>query len=157
MVVAPRLVALIQEFGLQRRTIVQSFWPASLQVVKALDPSIRTQFLTDSRFGQTAYINLGFILAYGHDISAPNFDAPDFSTEFVAAAHAVGKVVIPYTVDYAGDLEYAAALGVDGVITNYPACLLDLQGRLHGVRVTPPAIAGYRVEPCPSTFDGATR
>lgn len=148
-VVAPRLVALIREFGLERRVIVQSFWPASIQVVKVLEPSIRTQFLTDSRFGQGAYVNLGFIRAYGHDISAPNFGAPDFSADFVAVAHASGKRVVPYTLDYAGDIEYAAALGVDGIITNYPACLLHLQNRMHGVRVTPPAIAGYRVEPCP--------
>jgi glycerophosphoryl diester phosphodiesterase len=149
-IVAPRLVALIREFGLQGKTIVQSFWPASLGVVKALDPSIRTQFLTDHRYGQTAYINLGFIQAYGHDISAPNFDQPDFTGAFVVAAHALGKQVIPYTVDYAGDIEYVAALGVDGVISNYPGCVLELQGRLNGVRVTPPQIAGYRVEPCPA-------
>lgn len=150
LVVAPRLVALIGEFGLQRKTIVQSFWPASLGVVKALAPVIRTQFLSDSRYGQTAYVNLGFIGAYGHDIGAPNFDQPGFTREYVAAAHAAGKQVIPYTVDYPGDLEYVAALGVDGVITNYPGCLLGLQARLNGVRVTPAAVAGYRVEPCPA-------
>lgn len=149
LVVAPRLVALIQQYGLQRKAIVQSFWPASIGVVKALDPSIRTQFLTDHRFGQSAYVNLGFVSAYGHDISAPNFDQPAFTEQFVDAAHAAGKRVIPYTVDFAGDLEYVAALGVDGVITNFPGCLLELQGRLNGVRVTPPHIAGYRVEPCP--------
>jgi len=154
LVVAPRLVALIREFGLRHKAIVQSFWPASLGVVKALDPAIRTQFLTDHRFGQSAYVNLGFIGAYGHDIAAPNFDQPDFTGDFVAAAHRLGKQVIPYTVDYAGDLEYVAALGVDGVITNYPGCLLALQGRLHGVRVTPPALAGYRVAPCPDLAGG---
>jgi len=147
--VAAVLVPLIHEYGLQERTIVQSFWPAAIDAVKTLDPSIRTQFLTGSSTGQTAYQNLAYATARGHDIVAPNFDAPDFDATFVETAHAAGKAVIPWTADGAGDITAVAATGVDGIISNFPACALELQGRGPKGPVTPPELAGYRLPACP--------
>lgn len=148
--VAVALVPLIREFGLQDKTIVQSFWPAAIDAVKRLDPTLRTQFLTTSSTGQTAFQNLAYATARGHDIVAPNFDAPDFSADFVEAAHAAGKSVIPYTADLRSDLERLAGLGVDGLITNFPACLQELQGRARGGPVTPPELADTGLPACPS-------
>lgn len=146
--VAAALVPLIQEYGLQSKTIVQSFWPAALDAVKRLDPTIRTQFLTTSSTGQTALQGLAYAVARGHDIVAPNFDAPDFNAEVVAAAHQAGKQVFPYTADRGADLDAVAALGVDGIITNFPACLLQKQGRLRGGRIAVPG-AGVDTPACP--------
>lgn len=139
--VAAVLVPLIQRYGLQSRTLVQSFWPAAIDEVKRLDPSIRTQFLTTSETGQTAYQGLTYATARGHDVVAPNFDAPDVDASFVANAHAAGKGVIPWTADRRDDLETVAALGVDGIISNFPACLLELQGRLRTGRIAAPGPA----------------
>jgi glycerophosphoryl diester phosphodiesterase len=139
--VAAVLVPLIRHYGLQSKTIVQSFWPTPLEEVKRLDPSIRTQFLTTTETGQTAYQNLAWAGARGHDIVAPNFDAPDFDAGFVAAAHGAGKAVIPYNADRRDELAAVSAMDVDGIITNYPACLLELQHRLRTDRITAPGPA----------------
>lgn len=156
--IAGVLVPLIQQYGLQSKTIVQSFWPAALDEVKRLDPSLRTQFLTTSSTGQTAYQNLTYATARGHEVVAPNFDAPDFDAGFVANAQAAGKAVMPWTADRKGDLEKVAALGVDGIISNFPACLLQLQGRLRTGRITAPGPSADTpacpVEPPPPVAGG---
>ena len=127
------LVPLIEASGLKDRTIVQSFWPAALTVVKAMDHSIKTQLLTV--FATTPY--LAYAIANGDEIIAPDSTQPDFTSTFVAAAHAAGKLVIPYTPDTAADLTATAVTGVDGEITNFPACLLDLEGRARPVQLLP--------------------
>lgn len=123
--VAPLLVAAIQRSGIAKeRFVVQSFFPSAIDEVKRLDPTLKTQFLTTSSLGQTAVQNLAYVIARGHDISAPNSDAPDVNAALVSAAHAAGKAVIPYTPDTAKEQQDLIALGVDGMITNRPACLL---------------------------------
>src|SRR6202008_4834296 len=109
-----------------------------------MNPALKTQFLTTSTTGQTALQNLTYVIARGHDISAPNFDAPDFTSQFITAAHAAGKAVIPYTPDDVNDQRKVIGLGVDGIITNFPGCLLDNLQRPSPAKLTPdgvPAIA----------------
>lgn len=127
--VAEALVPLVVERGLVDRVVVQSFWPPALESVRRLEPRLRTQLLTTSTTGQTFLANLAYVTAAGHDVSAPNFDVPDLTPETVAGAHAAGVAVVPYTPDRRSDLEATAALAVDGIITNVPACLLALLGR----------------------------
>ncbi len=140
------LVALLKEpkYALVKdRVIVQSFWPPALQLVKELDPTIRTLFLTTPEVATLAMENLSYAVAGRHEFVSPQQTSPDLTAEFVQAAQAVHKRVIPWTVDKAADLERVAALGVDGMITNFPACMLQLQDRLPaGVKRTPGASAG---------------
>lgn len=130
--IATQLVELIQQSGILERTVVQSFWPVCVDNVKTLDPGIRTLFLTSSTpqgGAQVASSNLAYVIAQGHDISAPNFDAPDFGADYIAAAHDAGKLVVPYTADTEADIQMLMDLGADGIITNFPACQLQLQNR----------------------------
>ena len=46
--------------------------------------------------------------------------ALDLTDQLIAEAHALGLKVIPWTVNDPKDMERAAALGVDGLITDYP-------------------------------------
>ncbi|MGH8530052.1 MAG: glycerophosphodiester phosphodiesterase [Nevskiales bacterium] len=135
--IARVLLPLLAEYGLEEQIVIQSFWPVTLIQVKLLNPRLKTQFLTASSFATTAVVNLAFIVATGHDISAPNFDAPDFDASFVELAHAVGKAVIPYTVDTAADQRAVVDFGVDGLITNFPGCLLQTLGRATPAKMTP--------------------
>lgn len=128
--IANVLVPLIQQYGLQDKIIVQAFWPTAANFVKAMDPTVRTQFLSTSEIGILATLGLTYTIAGNHDIAAPNYDAPDMSAEYVQAAHDAGKLVIPWTVDQVEDMQAISDLGVDGLITNFPACLLVLQGRI---------------------------
>ncbi|MBW3659676.1 MAG: hypothetical protein KY457_13630, partial [Actinobacteria bacterium] len=147
--VADVLVPLIQEHDVVEQVVVQSFWPPALEAVKRLDPSIRTQFLTTSSTGQTAAQNLVYVTTRGHDVMAPNHDAPDLTADLVAAAHGAGVEVVPWTADAPDDIRATLDLGVDGVITNFPGCLLDALGRPRPARLLPPGVAGT-VEACPA-------
>lgn len=134
------LVPLLQQYGLAETAVVQSFWPATLTAVKQLEPRLRTQFLSSTGSLEPAVANLAVVVADGFDISAPNYDAPLFRQAYVDGAHAAGKAVIPYTVDVAADQTAVAALGVDGLITNYPACALQQLRGAAIARATPDGV-----------------
>jgi glycerophosphoryl diester phosphodiesterase len=158
--IASILLPLLEEFDLQEEIVVQSFWPLTVDAVKAMNPALKTQFLTTTTTGQTALQNLTYVVAGGHDISAPNFDAPDFTSQFITGAHAAGKAVIPYTADDSNDQLKVIGLGVDGIITNFPGCLLDNLSRPLPSKMTPegvPAIPacppGASANPTPPLFD----
>lgn len=57
----------------------------------------------------------------GATILSPDFTLVDRG--LVDRAHAASLTVLPWTVDDAGDMRTQIALGVDGIITNYPAVL----------------------------------
>jgi glycerophosphoryl diester phosphodiesterase len=139
---ATALVQLIHNSGIKERIIVQSFDPTCIDTVKRLDNSIQTLFLTVAG----AYANLAYTVAGGHDFSSPPFDTPDFNLGYVDAAHAAGKQVSPYTADREADIQSLIALGVDGIITNFPACMLRLQGR-----VLPASVIAPEAGPGPGT------
>lgn len=138
--VATALVRAVAKSGIDKdKVLVQSFFPTSLEAVRRLDPALRTQFLTFSGTGQTASMGLTYVVSRGHDVMAPNDTAPDLSPQLVQAAHAAGKQVFTYTPDTAAALKAALAKGVDGLITDRPACLLQLLGRRVPPRI---AVAG---------------
>lgn len=128
--VATALISALRASGIDlARVTVQSFFPTSLEAVKRLEPSLRTQFLTSSGTGQTATQNFTYTSSRDIDVMAPNDTAPDLSAELVQAAQAAGREVFVYTPDSRSALQRARELGVDGVITDRPACLLQLLGR----------------------------
>jgi glycerophosphoryl diester phosphodiesterase len=135
--VARDLVTLIHRLG-RADTLVQSFYPPALDAVKGLDPRIRTQLLSET----TASYALAYAVARGHDVVAPDSGSPDLSPTFVRAAHVAGKLVIVWTPDARTDQVTAFADGVDGVISNWPACTLELEQRAH------PA-PGFGLPDCP--------
>jgi len=140
------LVPLIKASGLKARTIVQSFYPPALTYVRSLDPDIKTQLLTVG--AASPYLAYGVV--GGEDIVSPDSTSPDLTTQFVTAAHTVGKQVIPYTPDTRAALTSTGRKGVDGEITNFPACLLELEGRAHPVQLLPAASLAAGSGPVPT-------
>jgi glycerophosphoryl diester phosphodiesterase len=128
---ADKLLQLIHGSGIQERITVQSFDPTCLSYLHAQDSTIKTLYLT---FG-TALANLAVCVAEGFNYSSPDYSVPDFNAAYIAAAHQAGIKVNPYTVDSAADQKKLSELGVDGIISNYPACLMKQQGRSHGRRL----------------------
>lgn len=141
---ATALVPLIQDSGIAERIIVQSFNPAAIDSVKRLDRSIRTLFLTPS----AALAGLSYATLLGHEFVAPNIGSPDLTAGFVATAHAAGKQVVPWTADREADLQTLIDIGVDGIITNYPGCLMALQGRLQTTRLAPAEAGDLALTAC---------
>jgi glycerophosphoryl diester phosphodiesterase len=140
------LVPLIHEYGLTRKVVVESFWPTSLARVKKLDPAIRTMFLTLG----SATENYVYVAATRTEFSSSDTLAPDLTKPYVAQVHALGKKVVPWLVDAQADWDTVKGLGVDGVISSYPACILQAMGRpVAGPYVTPEAGVAADVGPCP--------
>ncbi|MGH3722714.1 MAG: glycerophosphodiester phosphodiesterase [Mycobacterium sp.] len=63
-------------------------------------------------------------LLVGADILSPEYILVD--KEFVDRAHGVGLKVIPWTVDDSAAMRAQIALGVDGIITDYPSTLREV-------------------------------
>lgn len=125
---AEALVPLIQASGIQDRIIVQSFSAIGIDRVKALDPTIRTLYLTSQVPG--AEYALDYAQRKGHDIVAPSASLSEVDADYVQRAHAAAKEVVPWTVDRLGDLQRLSEMNTDGLISNFPGCLLQLQSRL---------------------------
>lgn len=97
------------------RTTVQSFDPRSLEAMRAIDPTVTLAFLVENRDGHEANLDR---LTFTPDIYSPNFRL--LTREVVQALHRRGMQVIPWTVNNPDDMRAVIALGVDGLITDYP-------------------------------------
>jgi glycerophosphoryl diester phosphodiesterase len=58
------------------------------------------------------------VQALGARVWSPH--AMDLSPALVAEAHSLGLAVVPWTVNDPKDMERAIALGIEGLITDYP-------------------------------------
>jgi glycerophosphoryl diester phosphodiesterase len=113
-----RLVALIEEYGLEERVIVQSFDHRSLQAVAQLNPTIQLAALTAGGRAVEAYA------ALGATIWSPRYR--DLTPDLLTRAQSAGLRVIPWTVNDPDDMRRLVNLGVDGIITDRPDLLLAL-------------------------------
>lgn len=140
------LVPMIQASGIKDRIIVQSFNPLGLNYVKRLDPDIRVLYLTPAALGATAA--LSYAALSGFEFVSPESTSRDLDAAFVDRAHALGKAVVPWTPDAQADLQAFSDMGVDGIITNYPGCLLEMQNRLGTTQLLSPELGDGDVALC---------
>lgn len=105
------------------RLVVQSFDHASMRRMDEVAPEIPVGLLTGSRL-TTAELQLA--ASYAEQVN-PSFRAVDQG--YVDEVHALGMTMSVYTVNTGRDMRAMLALGVDGIITDYPAVLLDLLRR----------------------------
>ena len=121
-----KLVAVIGEKKITAQTIVQSFDFRTLQYLHRQYPAIRTAMLIeddDKRTLDEQLTALGFV---------PSIYSPHFSlvtAGLVQGCHQKGIRVIPWTVNEKQQMQKLVALGVDGLITDYPN-LFDQQSPL---------------------------
>ena len=134
---ARKLVDELRSAGVEKRSTIQSFDWRTLQEVQRIAPEIPTVALTeadtallqDGRW--TAGLRLGdhgdsvpaLVAASGADIWSP--DSEMLTAESVREAHDRGLAVVPWTVNNPADLDAMTAMGVDGVISDYPKRALD--------------------------------
>jgi glycerophosphoryl diester phosphodiesterase len=136
---ARALAAVIQDAGMTARVTVQSFDWRTLRLLGALAPGIGLVALTDQQEGEdTIEIAnpgpspwLGELDVDDHGGSVPKLvqalgaktwspHARDLTPALVAEAHSLGLAVVPWTVNDPADMTAAIALGIDGLITDYP-------------------------------------
>jgi glycerophosphoryl diester phosphodiesterase len=110
-------MAVVQEKGIAQQTIIQSFDFRTLQYLHQHFPAIKTAMLIedyDKRTVDEQLQELGFV---------PTIYSPHSSLVnevLVKQCHSKGMKVIPWTVNEKGEMEKLIALGVDGIITDYP-------------------------------------
>ena len=112
-----KLVAVIREKDITAQTIIQSFDFRTLQYLHRQYPSIRMAMLIedfDKRTLDKQLAALGFV---------PSIYSPHSSlvnSKLVKSCHQKGMKVIPWTVNEKQEMQKLIALGVDGIITDYP-------------------------------------
>ncbi len=127
------LLRLMDEYGLTKpaadkwQVLIQSFSPASLQKVHALDPSLPLiQLFFSSETSQTIQAKLDATAAYAVGIGPSKSDV---DKPLVDAAHARCLDVHPYTVNETPEMEKLISIGVDGMFTNFPDRLEAVLGK----------------------------
>ena len=127
---AAALLDVIERAGMRRRVLIASEEQAPIDEMRALAPALPTGF----PYHEIA----GFMvsLAPGAEPYQPRGDALQIPPEYeswrlvtpqsVAAAHRIGVEVHVWTVNDAAEMRAMLDLGVDGIITDYPARLLAL-------------------------------
>ncbi len=138
---ARRLIALVREEGMTQRVTIQSFDWRTLQVVQKEAPEIPTVYLTDQR-NSTGNILAGQAESpWTAELHVRNFGGSiprmakaaggaawspyygEVTRENVDEAHALGLKVVVWTVNNKADIRRMLALGVDGIISDYPDLL----------------------------------
>jgi glycerophosphoryl diester phosphodiesterase len=110
----------IDRHNLRTRVIIQSFDFRTLQAMKNLAHEIRLAALDeDEKLGDFVKV----ARSAGARIIAPEHHM--VSQERVAAAHQAGLQVIPWTANTSEDWDRLIHAGVDGIITDDPAALID--------------------------------
>ena len=116
------LVDQIQAAGIASRTTIQSFDPRTLVVARRLAPDMALVLLLESVDEREAKMaELGFSPA----VLSPAFEGVDEA--LVAWCHGQNMKLIPWTVNDTADMRRLMAMGVDGIITDYPDRLLGLK------------------------------
>ena len=119
----------VKRHNLQSRVILQSFDFRTLVAMKKIDPSIRLSALIgdgkdDELMGITDhdkdFVSIG--KKTGAQIISPDFHL--VTPEQVAAAHAAGLQVVPWTADKPEDWQALVDAKVDAIITDDPEALV---------------------------------
>jgi glycerophosphoryl diester phosphodiesterase len=128
-IVRPTL-RIVEECGMSRRVLIASEHHTPLDAVRALAPALPTN-LSSHEVGLFV-----MSLAPGANPCTPAGDALQIPPEHlswqlvtpasVAEAHRLGLEVHVWTVDEIPAMRALLALGVDGIITNYPSRLLEV-------------------------------
>ncbi len=145
---ARAVIAEIRRLDIASRATIQSFDWRTLAVAAREAPEIARAYLTIERgANETVFKGKGvspwtgldaaiygnstprLVAAAGGKIWSPFFR--DLDAAIVGEAKALGLTVIPWTVNESADVERMLALGVDGLITDYPdraKAILDAKG-----------------------------
>jgi glycerophosphoryl diester phosphodiesterase len=108
------LVAALQNAQNTARTIIISFDPSMLVAMRRVDPSIMTGLLFEASKTDVAKT----AVEVGARQICPR--SAMVTPELVAAAHAADLHVAAWTVNKADEMRNMIALGVDGVMTDFP-------------------------------------
>ena len=113
-----RVLAVVEgEEEVAAQTTLQSFDPRALEAVHAESNGVRTALLIGWMGDEGLEANLNR-LSFRPDVYSPTARLVD--ADLVADVHARGLTLVPWTVNEPATMRRLLALGVDGLITDYP-------------------------------------
>jgi glycerophosphoryl diester phosphodiesterase len=112
------LMDVIEKKKISQWVVIQSFDKRTLQVLNKKYPHIRTSYLIQNK--NTVAENLTD-LGFTPFVYSPNYKL--LSAELIKECHARGMKVIPWTVNTKEEIIQIKAMGVDGIISDYPDLL----------------------------------
>lgn len=124
--VADAIVAIARELGVIDRVTIQSFDWRGLRRVAAIAPNVPRSCLTEARIPDSSWTDglaldadvPKLVAQFGCQIWSPDYEP--LTRAQVAEAHELHLRVLPWTVDDHDAIVRMIALGVDGVITDFP-------------------------------------
>lgn len=109
------VVATLDSLGIIDRCIIQSFDPAVLRAVHAIDPDITLALLVENGEGLEANLQR---LGFDPGIYSPRYTLVD--EELRRVIHERRMRLVVWTVNDPTDIQHMIRLGVDGIISDYP-------------------------------------
>jgi glycerophosphoryl diester phosphodiesterase len=116
------IMAVVKKKRLEKRVIIQSFDVRTLQYLHENYPKIRTSLLIDEK---EDFENNIKELGFNPTIYSPY--SVLVGKTLVDKCHALGIKIIPWTLNSTKDITYLMNLGIDGIITDYP----NIMGQLN--------------------------
>ena len=118
---AKLVLAVIDQYQLEENACIQSFDLRALQAVKAQNSNITTAYL----IANTKSVDQNLAdLGYTPQIYSPNWRL--VTPQMCAQVHDKNMEVIPWTVNEIGHIQSLLSMGVDGIITDYPNLIEQL-------------------------------
>jgi len=112
------LMDVIEQKKITPFVVIQSFDKRTIQIINKKYPNVKTSFLVANK--KTYEENIAD-LGYKPFILSPVFNMVD--ADLVKKAHADGVKIIPWTANTTEEISRLKALGVDGIISDYPNLL----------------------------------
>jgi glycerophosphoryl diester phosphodiesterase len=123
---AEACVKAIDDHSLKSRVVVECFQLPALQVLREIDPDIKTVALFEPSFTNPSVLSDQRLIKKATDIGAAALALHHrlARESLVHKAKAAGLRVAVWTVDDPAWIERARAMGIDALITNNPAAML---------------------------------
>jgi glycerophosphoryl diester phosphodiesterase len=132
--IEPLVLATLDRFGARERTLLAAEDGTIMGRIRAAAPDVLTSFSAEEVAEFVGRLRSGQLAGYrppGVALQVPPAfrDIPIVTAESVAAAHALGLEVHVWTINDEAEMRALLALGVDGLMTDFPARAAALLGR----------------------------
>mgnify|MGYP006272054083 CR=1 FL=1 len=121
-------VALLQSLGELDRWLISSFRMETIDRVRAIEPRLRTAWLTVGVRPEDLAVTAKSLVESGHCAIHPYVDL--LTREALDSFHAAGLEVTTWTCDAPERLEELMRWGIDGICTNVPDIALSIKKKL---------------------------
>ena len=118
--IVKKVVRTIEENNFEDHCVITSMNYSFLTQVKKINPDLRTGYIMTMTYGSIA------------GVSSADFFSVKYTyidREFVQEAHALGKEVHAWTVNYRGDIKKMLDAGVDNIITDNPVLVRKVENQ----------------------------